>query len=198
VEVLKSLDASAGLLDFVEISGGTYENSEFVKPKYKSSAERESFFLGFCVTARKHIARLPIMCTGGFRSAAGMRHTLSTASAVDIIGVARPLAVDPDFAKNIINEKYAECVTCPPPIPLVLRPFAHAVSAILQNVWHQAQIKRIANGVASDPNLGVWGPLLYPMIRTYYWDPQKNPIVAQIICGAMIGGLCYFAQKKMF
>mmetsp|Transcript_17786 Transcript_17786/g.25743 ORF Transcript_17786/g.25743 Transcript_17786/m.25743 type:complete len:139 (+) Transcript_17786:261-677(+) len=138
------------------------------------------------------------MCTGGFRSAAGMRHTLSTASAVDIIGVARPLAVDPDFAKNILNKKYTECATYPPPVPLVLKPFAYAVSALLQGLWHLAQIKRIANGVAPDPNLGVWGPLLYPMLITFYWDPQKNPIVAQTMCGVIVGGLCYFAQKKIF
>ncbi len=45
---------------------------------------------------------MPLMVTGGFRTRAGMEEAVSS-GACDVVGVARPLCVDPDLPKKLMR-----------------------------------------------------------------------------------------------
>ncbi|GAA6062097.1 hypothetical protein JCM10212_002347 [Sporobolomyces blumeae] len=114
--------AEHGGFDFIEISGGSYEAPQFLSMK-RSSREREAFFSGFSARAFRLLDNLnqrnlptrkpAILLTGGFRNRAGMARALGTrdpsqATAVtDLVGVARPAAVDPAFASKMLDPALA-------------------------------------------------------------------------------------------
>jgi 2,4-dienoyl-CoA reductase-like NADH-dependent reductase (Old Yellow Enzyme family) len=87
--------------DFVELSGGTYEENHFVH-KRDSSKKREAFFMEFADLIVPALKDTKAYVTGGFRSVGGMIDALAT---VDGIGLARPLAAEPHLAKDIISGK---------------------------------------------------------------------------------------------
>ncbi|HPW29348.1 MAG TPA: NADH:flavin oxidoreductase/NADH oxidase family protein, partial [Rhodoferax sp.] len=101
VQVVQWLN-DAGV-DLLEVSGGTYEQLEFFKalPESEvrdSTREREAVFLEYAKSI-KAVARMPIMVTGGFRTLAGMEAALAGGH-TDMLGVARPFCLDPDFPKR--------------------------------------------------------------------------------------------------
>lgn len=98
-------------IDFIEISGGSYEDPKMFardgeKPEVKSdrTAQREAYFLDFARTIRERCPDAILMVTGGFRSLAGM-HAALAENACDLIGVARPAAVDPTWARKLLQEE---------------------------------------------------------------------------------------------
>ncbi|CAI7631944.1 unnamed protein product [Penicillium palitans] len=78
--------------DFLEISGGTYENPRMVdgdkapvsQTKSARTATREAFCLDFAKETRKRYPNLVLMLTGGFRSRAGAEAAIKE-SACDIV-----------------------------------------------------------------------------------------------------------------
>ena len=62
-------------------------------PKKASTASREAYFLEFAEKVRAAVA-VPLMVTGGFRTAAGMNAALRS-GALDVVDLARLLAIDP-------------------------------------------------------------------------------------------------------
>ncbi|KAK8116057.1 hypothetical protein PG984_012559 [Apiospora sp. TS-2023a] len=111
------LIAEAGV-DFVEVSGGTYENpimstgtaeettanEKKQQPQKKSerTQAREAFFLEFASAVRGEIGgEVPLMVTGGFRSRAGMEAALA-GGGCDLIGIGRPATVNPAFPKEVL------------------------------------------------------------------------------------------------
>ena len=109
LEVVRRLDAEG--IDLLEISGGTYEQPMMVglggalEPVVESGARgstiaREAYFLEYAEKVAS-VARTPVMVTGGFRSRAAMNGALESGAAA-IIGLARPLCVDPDIAGRLI------------------------------------------------------------------------------------------------
>lgn len=57
---------------------------------------REAFFIEFAERLRPHIKIAKLAVTGGFRSVAAMAEAIQT-GACDIIGMARPIALEPDL-----------------------------------------------------------------------------------------------------
>ncbi len=93
-------------IDLLEISGGTYEKMSFAtatsdEPQRESTQKREAFFLEYAREIRQ-VVNLPLMVTGGFRSAAAMEQAL-TEDGIDMIGLARPLCVHPDGAAHLLD-----------------------------------------------------------------------------------------------
>ncbi len=98
-------------VDFLEISGGSYEQPRMMDidgmeapvedAKRASTRRREAYFLQFAEEAAR-VAKMPLMVTGGFRSRAGMDEALS-GGAVELIGLARPLCVDPDVPRKLLS-----------------------------------------------------------------------------------------------
>jgi 2,4-dienoyl-CoA reductase-like NADH-dependent reductase (Old Yellow Enzyme family) len=91
-------------MDLIEISGGTYETPVMMDGNKKDSTKkREAYFLDYCEEVRK-IVKTPLLLTGGFRSATGMNEALAT-GACDMIGLARSLAINPEFSKDLLAGK---------------------------------------------------------------------------------------------
>ncbi|PRY77970.1 NADH:flavin oxidoreductase/NADH oxidase family protein [Marivita geojedonensis] len=93
-------------IDLIELSGGTYEQMSFVNgtdtsEQRDSNRRREAYFLDYARELRKAV-NVPIMVTGGFRSTDAMEQAL-TEDGIDMIGLARPLCIDPDAAGKLIG-----------------------------------------------------------------------------------------------
>lgn len=90
--------AKAGI-DLIEISSATYEapamSGGLEKTKKASTMARVAYFLELAAKARTAVDVF-LMVTGGFRSVAGMNAALAS-DALDIVGVARLMAVDLGF-----------------------------------------------------------------------------------------------------
>ena len=103
LEVVRAL-AAAGI-DLLEISGGTYSSAAMIgvaKEVKESTRQREAYFLDYAVRVRAELPDLPLMLTGGFRSAEAMAEAINS-GAVDVIGLGRPLAAYPDLPAGLLD-----------------------------------------------------------------------------------------------
>lgn len=135
--------ADAGI-DLLEISGGTYEapamSGVFNQPQKTSTAAREAYFLEFAEKVRS-VVKVPLMVTGGFRSIAGMNAALQS-GAVDIVGIARLMAIDPNAPAALLSGLDSE---------FQVQPISTGIKAVdrmglMEVLWYTRQLKRIAQG----------------------------------------------------
>ncbi|KAI0434538.1 NADH oxidase [Xylaria sp. FL1042] len=87
--------------DYVETSGGTYENMGF-EHKKESTIARENYFIEFAERIGKAVNRTKVYTTGGLRTVGGM---LSTLEGVDGVGFGRAAIQEPSFANDILSGK---------------------------------------------------------------------------------------------
>ncbi|ETS87855.1 hypothetical protein PFICI_01683 [Pestalotiopsis fici W106-1] len=85
--------------DFVELSGGTYEELGF-SHKRESTKQREAFFLEFAEKVKINLNKTKIFVTGGLRTVDAMVRALDT---VDGVGLGRPVSHESDLAEKILN-----------------------------------------------------------------------------------------------
>lgn len=96
-------------IDFLEISGGTYEDPKMMVSVAHdttikvsaSTAAREAFFLDFASAIRQTFPKLFLMVTGGFRSRLGLEHAVKS-GACDLVGIGRPSVVEPRLPRSIV------------------------------------------------------------------------------------------------
>jgi len=139
--------AEAGV-DLVEVSGGTYEAPAMVGGRQSDSTlEREAYFLRYAERVRERVPDLALMVTGGFRSRAAMQAALSS-GACDVIGLARPLAVDPDAPAELLQDRI-ERVT-----ERRGRVGVKQMDAAVDLFWHTRQVQRLGSGRAPDQRAG--------------------------------------------
>jgi 2,4-dienoyl-CoA reductase-like NADH-dependent reductase (Old Yellow Enzyme family) len=148
--------ADAGI-DLIEISGGTYEAPAMTgvktskEPVKESTRLREAYFLEFAEKARAAVTT-PLVVTGGFRSAQGMAQAIES-GAVDMVGLARMLAIEPDAPKKLLAGK---------PTVHTVKPITTGIKAIdklglLEISWYTGQLKRIGRGEPPKPKeWGLW------------------------------------------
>lgn len=100
-EECKALCASleANRFDFVELSGGTYEEIAFAHKK-DSTRKREAFFLDFAETIVPALSKTKTFITGGFKTVGAMVKALDT---VDGVGLARPVCQEPRLCADILS-----------------------------------------------------------------------------------------------
>lgn len=140
-------------IDMVEISGGTYESPAMVgsqQPAKASTQQREAYFLAYAEKVRKLVGT-PLMVTGGFRSSAGVEAALA-GGATDFIGLARPLAVEPDLASRLINDPGYRIDMKTPTTGSKL--VDHMT--FLAITWYEHQLARIGDGKRPLPNMNAW------------------------------------------
>lgn len=99
LEVVREL-GEAGL-DLLEISGGTYEKAAMMGVTREISARREAYFLEYAAKARK-VSDAALMVTGGFATVGGMNEALRS-GALDVIGLGRPMIVDPELPRRLLG-----------------------------------------------------------------------------------------------
>lgn len=136
-------------IDMIEISGGTYESPVFTgsaPPKRQSTQLREAFFLDFAEKVRAKTS-LPLMVTGGFRTVAGMNEALES-GAIDFIGVARLLSLDPNVPKRLLEG--LDPVHAVSPRVTGFKPIDR--SRMMEIVWYSNQLMRIARHGKAAPN----------------------------------------------
>ena len=87
--------------DFVELSGGTYEELAFAHRR-ESTKKREAFFLEFADAIAPGLQKTKTFVTGGVRTVATMVKALEI---VDGVGMARPVCQEPHLARDILEGK---------------------------------------------------------------------------------------------
>ena len=103
-------------IDFVDLSGGTFEGRAF-EHKKESTKAREAYFIEFAEMIRPHLKKTKIYVTGGFRSAGGMVRAVEQ-GACDGVGIGRPLAAEPFLCKEILEGKIKGAIENLMPLPL--------------------------------------------------------------------------------
>ncbi|KAH7698774.1 Protein F17A9.4 [Aphelenchoides avenae] len=98
-KVAEALDKAG--LDFIELSGGTYEHIQFFHAK-ESTKKREAYFLEFAEQIKPKIKKAIMYLTGGFRTVPGMVAAIENGDA-DGIGLGRPVTAEPDIAKKLLS-----------------------------------------------------------------------------------------------
>lgn len=149
MQVIQALESDG--MDLIEVSGGNYENPSMVGAGAKESTlQREAYFLEYAEKAKK-LLNIPLVVTGGFRSAEAMSSALAS-GATDMIGLARPLAVEPDMANRLLaDETYR----------LELKKLSTGIKAIdfmamLDITWYEHQLALIGAGKPTRPNMSAW------------------------------------------
>ncbi|SIS49418.1 2,4-dienoyl-CoA reductase [Salimicrobium flavidum] len=140
--VIKSLEELG--VDHVEISGGTYEKAVMTGKKGPAS-EREAYFLEYAEGLKKRTT-IPIAVTGGFRTSEGMREALAS-GATDMIGLARPLAVDPYIPHKLLEGELKDITTrsVRTGIPAVDK------GGMMEIMWYSQQLDRLGRGKQTKP-----------------------------------------------
>ncbi|WP_410210119.1 NADH:flavin oxidoreductase/NADH oxidase family protein [Aquirhabdus sp.] len=175
----ESLDVIRALsevgIDLIEISGGTYEAPAMAgrksAPAKASTQAREAYFLEFAEKARTTTS-VPIMVTGGFRSLGGMQAALES-GAVDFVGLARSLAIEPDLPQRVLaglEPRYQ------------VKPIKTGIAfvdkmALMEVAWYARQLKRLAHGHEPRPHESALWSLLNTLL-TNGWGTFKTRLRA--------------------
>lgn len=155
-------------IDFIEISGGSYENpimatgdEQTIK---ESTRKREAFFLSYAESLRKR-TDIPLAITGGFRSTEGMENAINS-GATDIVGLARPMILKPDFPKAaFFNPEFVFNWDEP---TTGFRKLDTATMLML--IWYEKQMWRIGKGQEVKLKLSPWMASL-----TSIWKVLTSP-----------------------
>ncbi|WP_151448663.1 NADH:flavin oxidoreductase/NADH oxidase family protein [Lacisediminimonas profundi] len=150
-------------VDLLEISGGNYEQPRMVVaarvPLKESTRRREAYFLEQAAGIRA-ACRIPLMVTGGFRTLAAMESALA-ADEVDVIGLGRPLLVEPDAPRRLLAGVTHALPS--PELTLQLEDGAgeldeqERAAAKMWSIqgWFAVQMLRMGDGLDPDPSLSV-------------------------------------------
>lgn len=151
-ESLETIQMLAHLgIDLIEISGGTYEAPAMVGSKVgQSTLEREAYFMDFAVKVRKAV-KVPLVLTGGFKSFKGMADAISSGD-VDMVGLARLLAIEPDAANKLLAGKNPDYQI--QKIKTGIGPIDRM--SVMETVWYREQLERIGEGKAPKPKLSAF------------------------------------------
>ncbi|MFN7142849.1 MAG: hypothetical protein ACK4YP_03670, partial [Myxococcota bacterium] len=147
MDVVAALEAAG--VDLLEISGGTYEKpavAGVIEEVKASTLAREAYFLDYARRVRAR-TRMPLLLTGGFRTRAGMEGAVAE-GAVDMVGLARPLALEPDLPRRLLDGTADESRVEP------RRTGVRGIDGLVEVVWYTHQIHRM--GAGRDPDPGVW------------------------------------------
>jgi len=145
IYIAKTLSAMG--IDLIEISGGSYEAQVMMGSKKKSTKIREAYFLDYAKDI-KAVIDCPLVVTGGFRSKETMERALESAE-LDMIGMARPLAINPNFPKELINgnDVISEVKPLSTGIKFLDKMFP------LEIIWYTDQLRRMGKGLKPKKNM---------------------------------------------
>ena len=147
IQLVRRLNDST--LDLLELSGGSLEQPKVAGLALKdegedrlpeSTVKREAYFIEFAGAVRA-FARMPVMVTGGFRTARSMVEALE-GEELDAIGIGRPLIADPSIARRLIAGQVEKALT-----PEATLEIFHLLP------WFSIQIERLGDGLEPDLTL---------------------------------------------
>ncbi len=149
MEVIQMLNDEK--MDLIEVSGGTYERAAMVGTMQKESTKsREAYFMDFIVKVKQKVT-VPLMLTGGFRTAEIMSSAIDNGE-VDMIGLGRPFCMYPQVSKELIEGIRKDCTL--PQIKTGVDKIDQ--SGMLVTPWYMFQLHRLGAGLGADPNMDPW------------------------------------------
>jgi 2,4-dienoyl-CoA reductase-like NADH-dependent reductase (Old Yellow Enzyme family) len=178
LQVVRWLDTEG--IDLLEISGGNYESPALLLgPELReTTVAREAYFLEFARRVRS-VTRMPLMVTGGFRTLAAMESALEE-GALDLVGLARPLALDPDLPFRLLSAQVERSEVRP------LRVKIRMLAMMAEASWFGDQLGRMADGLDPDPTISPCGSIarylatepVRGLRHRFTWRPPAGPGVA--------------------
>ena len=152
---LKTIIELANLgLDFVEISGGTYERPAMMGATSKST--NQVFFAEYSKKLKQKI-EIPVVVTGGIRSINAM-NTLLNYNTTDFIGIARPLTIDPNIPNKIKQGTYTIVETTR--VSTGVKKLDKIFGSLLGIVYYQVLMQNIAKGKEPKATKNAWPSLI--------------------------------------
>ena len=152
---LKTIIELANLgLDFVEISGGTYERPAMMGATSKST--NQVFFAEYSKKLKQKI-EIPVVVTGGIRSINAM-NTLLNDNTTDFIGIARPLTIDPNIPNKIKQGTYTIVETTH--VSTGVKKLDKIFGSLLGIVYYQVLMQNIAKGKEPKATKNAWPSLI--------------------------------------
>lgn len=173
-------------IDLLEISGGTYEQikllghtgeqSEIENPELdrnirESTRKREAYFLDYAHRIQA-VVEIPLMVTGGFRTRQSMEDAVSSGE-LDVVGLARPLCVDPAISNKLLNAEIDHAQQYEPKLwsgafgPASKNKVLRMVNIFGDVAWYYHQILKIAANKPINPNLGLLNSFFSHFNREY-------------------------------
>ncbi|WP_108811860.1 oxidoreductase [Sphingorhabdus sp. Alg231-15] len=150
-------------VDLVELSGGSYESPAMQgRASQDSTGLREAYFIDFAKEISA-VAKMPIMITGGIRRLSVAQKALDheqAGSAVDMLGVARALAFDPELPNNWLNAEKVDVA-----IPEVKWKNT-TLAGVATMAVAKAQLERLAKDLNPKPNISPLLALVGDRFRT--------------------------------
>lgn len=161
-------------VDLIEISGGTYEQpkllgiegieAEEAQDVAQTTLAREAYFVDFAKAMKIELS-IPLMVTGGFRSASAMEQALRSGAA-DVIGLARPLCVLPEAPRRLFGgmallPKVENQLKLLPDYLAGLRKFkmVRGIEGFAIQYWFYAQIYALGYTGRTRPDISVFTAL---------------------------------------
>ncbi|MEP2027016.1 MAG: NADH:flavin oxidoreductase/NADH oxidase family protein [Reichenbachiella sp.] len=132
-------------VDLLEISGGTYENAEFLLASNvrQSTKNREAYFMDFAEKVRKQ-SEIPLMVTGGIRTLDFCNSALKE-GLLDVVGMARPYLLYDHFAAEFLSGQLT-------PESFSIRTGIKAFEDMAEAGFYNLQLDRLGQGQKVDLN----------------------------------------------
>lgn len=146
IEVVHALAAEG--IDLLEISGGTYSSAAMlgVDPTLKESTrQREAYFLDYALRVRAELPDLPLMLTGGFRTAEAMAEAVASGG-IDVVGLGRPLTLQPDAPGQLLDGSLDRVTV------RVRRSGIRLIDSLRELTYYTVQMWRMGDGHEPDPS----------------------------------------------
>lgn len=174
-----------GGIDLIEISGGNYEQPRMMDMEGMekadtsalpaSTAAREAYFVDFAIEMQRKVS-VPLMVTGGFRSATAMVSAVNEAG-VAVIGLGRPLCVETQCVNQLLSGERQTLDRWEQQLQLGpgwLGP--HSPSGLIKMLngfgatyWYYQQFRHFGRGEPADLQLGVFTALLRELKDQKRW-----------------------------
>jgi len=185
----------------------------------ESTRKREAFFLDYLDQAvprlRAMNKQVVIMLTGGWRHASSMHNQLQQGN-VDLIGLARPLCVEPNFPLRLLawsppeaGVKVEEVCALPYTVSLsssvswmLPKDMRDTINAQLQSTWHVAQMHRLAYGLSVDLHHGTVMDWIAGTLRMFVDTKKKQYTIIRLMydigCYLVVVGLVFHTIKELY
>ncbi|SON58635.1 NADH oxidase [Mycobacterium simulans] len=151
-------------IDLLEVSGGS--GSYWLH--LLGAATPTAGYFTTSVEHIRHAVDVPVMLTGGLRDGTVVRELVAR-GVVDVIGLARPFAVDPNAARRLLAGGTLDN------LPTPRRSAVRAVGAALSSPWHQQQLRRLGRGLDPQPSRGRAGTAARLVEMQLRWRTGRNP-----------------------
>ncbi len=154
-ESVETAKVISGLgIDLIEVSGGSYEKPVMMGEMKKSTMEREAYFSHYAQDIKK-VVSCPVLLTGGFRSQKAMVNAIKNQDA-DMVGLARALAIDPQFTNQLLTQKDATSQVHP-----LTTGFEFLDKLFpLETTWYTRQLQLMGRNQSPNPHASVWSTIL--------------------------------------